>query len=48
MQAQQTQGHDNATGAGPKLVNRLGASKSPYVSDILSSTLLTLVLTHVL
>lgn len=31
MQAQQTQGHDNPTGAGPKLVNRLGASKSPYV-----------------
>jgi hypothetical protein len=46
MQAQQTQGHENPTGAGPKLVNRLGASKSPYVSDILSSTLFTLVLTH--
>ncbi|KAL4737997.1 hypothetical protein BDV11DRAFT_190511 [Aspergillus similis] len=31
MQAQRHQGHDTATGAGPRLVNRLEASKSPYV-----------------
>ncbi|KAL4873720.1 hypothetical protein BDV12DRAFT_52045 [Aspergillus spectabilis] len=31
MQAQQTQGQDSATSTGPKLVNRLEASKSPYV-----------------
>ncbi|KAL4915121.1 hypothetical protein BDW62DRAFT_132836 [Aspergillus aurantiobrunneus] len=31
MQAQHAQGHDSATGAGPRLVNRLEASKSPYV-----------------
>ncbi|KAI9372700.1 hypothetical protein BJX61DRAFT_505949 [Aspergillus egyptiacus] len=31
MQAQHSQPHDSAAGAGPKLVNRLGASKSPYV-----------------
>ncbi|KAL2828403.1 hypothetical protein BDW59DRAFT_48984 [Aspergillus cavernicola] len=31
MQAQQTQAHESVTGAGLKLVNRLGASKSPYV-----------------
>ncbi|KAL4809397.1 hypothetical protein BDV18DRAFT_79942 [Aspergillus unguis] len=31
MQAQQPQGHYTAAGAGPKLVNRLEASKSPYV-----------------
>ncbi|KAL4978379.1 hypothetical protein BDW66DRAFT_18954 [Aspergillus desertorum] len=31
MQAQRNQGHDTATGGGPKLVNRLEASKSPYV-----------------
>ncbi|KAL5342352.1 hypothetical protein BJX70DRAFT_317854 [Aspergillus crustosus] len=31
MQAQQTQPQDSATSTGPKLVNRLEASKSPYV-----------------
>ncbi|KAL4766387.1 thioredoxin domain-containing protein [Aspergillus foveolatus] len=31
MQTQRHQGHDTASGGGPKLVNRLEASKSPYV-----------------
>ncbi|KAL2865363.1 thioredoxin domain-containing protein [Aspergillus lucknowensis] len=31
MQAQQSQAQGSTTSAGPKLVNRLGASKSPYV-----------------
>lgn len=38
MQAQQTSTQDSAAAAGPKLVNRLGASKSPYVSDISVTT----------